>query len=153
MLCGKAQCWLSVSLDGELDSQREKSLRAHLESCPNCQAFAADIGCLAAVLDSATVMEPRVGFAGRVVARIEDVEPGIERPAGWLRILRPIPVGVGVAAFCAGMSLVLLANGQAESDEYRASDAVTLLADSCLGTTTAPALEDELVHLMPPSGD
>ncbi len=153
MRCGKAQFWLSVSLDGELDSRREESLRAHLESCPDCRAFASDIGCLAAVLDSATVMEPRVGFAGRVLARIEDVEPGIEQAGGWLRLLRPVPVSVGVAAFCAGISLVVLANGQTEADASRSSDAVTLLADSYLGTTTTPALEDELVNLLPPSGD
>lgn len=153
MRCGKAQCLLSVSLDGELDSRREESLRAHLESCPDCRTFAAGIGRLSVELDAATAMEPRVGFAGRVMARIEDIEPGIERAGVWLRLLRPVPVSVGVAAFCAGMSLVVLANGSAEADVYRASDAVTLLADSYLGTTTTPGLEDELANLLPPSGD
>jgi anti-sigma factor RsiW len=148
-----------MSLDSELDERCGPSLQAHLAACPACRAFAADLGRLGTALDAATVIEPRPGFAGRVTARIAHAEDGDATAGvpktGWLQLLRPLPMGVGVTAFCAGMSLVVLANGQAqaEADASQARDAITLLADQYLGIETKPALEDELVDLLPLSED
>ena len=67
--------------------------------------------------------------------------------------MRPAPVGIGAAAFCAGVALVILANGETLSDNGQRTDAVALLADTYLGTTTQAALEDELINLMPRAED
>ncbi|MHC4698173.1 MAG: zf-HC2 domain-containing protein [Planctomycetota bacterium] len=152
MRCGKARRWISVRLDGELDAARTEALEAHLGSCHRCRAFATDLGQLGETLNTVSAKEPRWGFAERVTARIADVKPNHhEMPLP--RILRPLPVGVGAAAFCAGMLLVILANGQAEALDSQRSDAVAVLADSYLGISAEPALEDELISLLPQTED
>ncbi len=151
MRCGRAQRWISARLDGELDARRRERVQAHLASCAPCRAFATYLNGLGEALDSASVGEPRWGFLNRVAARIAEVGPDAALP----RLMRPAPVGVSLAAFCAGVALVLLANGETRSENGRRPDAMALLADSYLGTTTPAALEpeDELIDLLARSED
>jgi len=155
MRCGIAKRWISASLDGELDEQRQQALTAHLASCQRCRAFAASFGALGETLNSSPVEDPRWGFAGRVMARIDDVEPSSEPRRSavptWLRALRPAPVGVGAAAFCAGVALVIVANGQAETETWQRGDVVAALAEDYLGIESQPNLGDELGAILPES--
>ena len=151
MRCGRAQRWISAQLDGELDAKRIRRVQAHLVSCEPCRAFETDLSGLGATLDAASVAEPRWGYLDRVAARIADVDPEAALP----RILRPAPVGVSVAAFCAGVALVMLANGDTRSENGRPPAVTALVTDSYLGTTTLAALEpeDELINLLARSED
>jgi hypothetical protein len=105
------------------------------------------------VLDSLSAPDPRWGFADRVLARLAHAETVVERPAGWLQWLRPAPIAAALGAFCAGVTLVMLANGQADAEQQPQRDPIVLLADAWLGVETQPALEDELANLLPPSED
>lgn len=157
MRCGIAKRRISVSLDGALDERKERGLKTHLASCLRCRAFAAKLSALREDLDSVSATDPRWGFTDRVMARIANVQPGAERGGSrvdhWLRFLRPAPIGVGAAAFCAGVALVILANGQTETSQWQRSDVVESLADAYLGIESQPGLEDELVNLLPKSED
>lgn len=54
MSCGEIFPLLSASLDGELTSQEETELQAHLEQCPSCRALLAE---LAAIHDACGDLE------------------------------------------------------------------------------------------------
>jgi len=155
MRCGTAKRWISATLDGELDDQRQQALTAHLASCRRCRAFAVRLSSLDETLDSSRVEDPRWGFADRVMARIDDVGPSTVPvtsllPA-WFRVLRPAPIGVGAAAFCAGAALVMVANGQAQTETWQRGDVVAALAEDYLGIESQPMLGDELGAILPES--
>ena len=149
MRCRRAQRWVSTALDGELSPERAEWLQDHLASCARCRAFSADLASVGNALASMSAADPRWGFADRVAARIADIEP----EAGWLRFVKLAPLGMGVAAFCAGVALVTLANGDADSAATPRIDAVAVLADSYLGTVTPTGPADELISLLPKSED
>ena len=157
MRCGMAKRWISASLDSELDERKQQALTAHLASCERCRAFGAGLSALDGLLDTSTVEDPRWGFADRVLARISDVVqtpvPKGSTVASWLRFMRPAPIGVGAAAFCAGAALVILANGQTEAGQTQRSDVVAELADDYFGIESRPVLGDELASLLPKSED
>ncbi len=157
MRCGIAKRWISASLDRELDESKEKALKVHLASCLRCRAFAAKLSVLEESLDSVSAADPRWGFSDRVMARIAEGEPSarprVSLALPWLRFLRPAPIGVGAAAFCAGAAMVILANGQVEADVWQRGDVVAALADNYLGIEAQPVLEEELANLLPESED
>lgn len=155
MRCGKVQRWISARLDGALDAKRQALVASHLDGCPECRAFAADLPALDSLLAAVEVAEPRWGFEARVMARIaNEAEPGsLTRVGHWCRSLRPAPVGVGAAAFAAGIALVVLANGEAPSNGEPHDDAVAVLASGVLGVTARPAPEDDWVNLFSRSED
>jgi len=153
MRCSKTQRWISARLDGELDAIREEALQAHLASCERCRAFASDLGQLGEALNLVSAAEPRWGFAERVTSRIASLDSTGQRETVRPPFLRPLPVGVGAAAFCAGAALVIFANGQAEAVNWQRSDPVAVLAEANLGISSLPAVEDELFDLLPHSED
>ncbi|MCP4593508.1 MAG: hypothetical protein GY842_22450 [bacterium] len=153
MRCRKAQLWISARCDGELDASRQGALESHLGSCLVCQAFADDLGRVDRALDLLPAEEPRGGYSGRVMARIEALEQPPDRLRWWSDYLRPAPLGLGTVAFCAGVVLVILANGFVPLDQEPRRDAVAYLADEYLGLQTPPTVEDELISLLPRSED
>jgi anti-sigma factor RsiW len=153
MRCSKAQRLISAALDDELDKTRGAALEEHLEACRGCRDFAAELGGLGDVLDSLSAPDPRWGFSDRVLARLAHAEVAGERPVGWHQWLRPVPIAAALGAFFAGMTLVMLANGQAYPEQQQQGDPIVLLADAWLGVETQPALADELANLLPPSED
>src|SRR5919197_1167501 len=64
--CDRARQWASLELDGELSSFELALLENHLESCPSCAAFRAEIGGLTRELRAA----PYEPFGGIVLGRI-----------------------------------------------------------------------------------
>jgi anti-sigma factor RsiW len=156
MRCGKAKRWISASLDGELDARRQRALTAHLSSCERCRAFAAGLDALGEALDASPVEDPRWGLSDRVLARVADVErsprPTVSTTPSWGRFLRPAPIGVGAAAFCAGAAIVVLANGQTKSTQTQ-RDVVAAMAGDYFGVESQPVLGDELASLLPQSED
>jgi predicted anti-sigma-YlaC factor YlaD len=64
--CDRARQWASLELDGELSSFERALLENHLEGCPSCAEFRAEIGGVTSALRAA----PQEPFAGLVVGRV-----------------------------------------------------------------------------------
>src|SRR5258708_18536891 len=56
--CARARESASAHLDGELVELQEAQLEAHLRSCPECQAYAAEIGEISRRLNAAPLAQP-----------------------------------------------------------------------------------------------
>ena len=56
--CARARESGSAHLDGELVELQEAQLEAHLRSCPECQAYAAEIGEISRRLNAAPLAQP-----------------------------------------------------------------------------------------------
>jgi predicted anti-sigma-YlaC factor YlaD len=57
--CERARRWLSLSLDGETSDLEAAALDRHLERCPTCAGFAAELGGFTELLRSVPLAEPR----------------------------------------------------------------------------------------------
>ncbi|MGZ4463109.1 MAG: zf-HC2 domain-containing protein [Gaiellaceae bacterium] len=56
--CQRARWYLSLALDGELDTLRERELRRHLRNCPNCALVGSDYETITSMLRSSAPMTP-----------------------------------------------------------------------------------------------
>jgi predicted anti-sigma-YlaC factor YlaD len=64
--CDRARQWASLELDGELSTFERALLESHLEACPSCAEFRAEIGGLTGALRAA----PHEQFGGVVLGRV-----------------------------------------------------------------------------------
>jgi predicted anti-sigma-YlaC factor YlaD len=64
--CDRARQWASLELDGELSTFERALLESHLEACPSCAEFRAEIGGVTGALRAA----PHEQFAGVVLGRV-----------------------------------------------------------------------------------
>jgi predicted anti-sigma-YlaC factor YlaD len=64
--CDRARQWASLELDGELSSFERALLESHLEACPSCAEFRAEINGLTSALRAA----PYEPFEGVVLGRV-----------------------------------------------------------------------------------
>lgn len=85
---------------GRLDPAGAQRLRAHLDGCPGCRAAVAGQEAVAAVLSARPAAAAPMGFAARVMARLD-------RPPTWLDVidwrrwtvrLAPVAAAFAVAA-------------------------------------------------------
>ena len=60
--CARASEWVSLRLDGQLSEFEELLLEAHLDRCPDCKAFAANVAGLTNVLRATSLEQPSVTF-------------------------------------------------------------------------------------------
>ena len=78
MRCKKVQKWTSDRIDGVLSSRRERTLRAHLESCASCRDYSARLNKLQA--EAANPEGPRLSpeywreFGGRLERKLSSVD-------------------------------------------------------------------------------
>jgi anti-sigma factor RsiW len=56
--CDRARLWASLAVDGEISELERASLAAHVAACPECAAYAAELGGLVTALRSAPAVEP-----------------------------------------------------------------------------------------------
>lgn len=91
---------ISAYLDGE--SKRPERIRQHLQRCAECARRHVALSKLSTHLRALEAPEVRLGFAGRVLATIEDSQP--LREFTWR-----IPVGVAAGAAAALMLVATLA--------------------------------------------
>ncbi len=153
MRCGRARQSISARVDGELDECRTAALDAHLAGCATCRAFASNVEGLAAKLDAFDAPEPRWGFTERVMARLPNRETPIEASSGWVGKLRPVPVGLGVAAFSFGVMLTVLANGSSLVDNATGDADLRVIAGDYFETVSADAVDEQLLALLTETGD
>jgi predicted anti-sigma-YlaC factor YlaD len=64
--CERARQWASLELDGELSTFEQALLEAHVDDCPSCREFCAEIGGLTGALRAA----PHEPFEGIVIGRL-----------------------------------------------------------------------------------
>ena len=148
MRCSKAQRWISAGLDRELGEKWEQTVRSHLTACATCRAFAADVAGFDERFDLLTAPEPRGGFTGRIMARLEDPQRGNAPSPGWLDFLRPAPLGIGAAAFCLGVIVVVLANDRQGFRGVEPDNTVTTLGDDYSDALSEVAVEERLLALL-----
>jgi predicted anti-sigma-YlaC factor YlaD len=60
--CARASEWVSLRLDGQLSEFEELLLEAHLDRCPDCKAFAANVAGLTNMLRATSLEQPSVTF-------------------------------------------------------------------------------------------
>lgn len=109
MRCTTAQKLISQRSDGELASHAHADLTTHLDRCPACRAFAAEVAGLHAALAAWPAAEPRPDFAERFACRLAETP---QRPSvvwSWGELLRPARVAAAGAALAAGVALAILA--------------------------------------------
>jgi predicted anti-sigma-YlaC factor YlaD len=90
--CDRARQWASLELDGELSSFERALLENHLDGCPSCAQFRAEIGTLTGALRAA----PHEPFAGVVLGRVR-------RRVG----LRLAPAAAAMAVAAVGLGSIL----------------------------------------------
>ncbi len=126
MRCSKAQRIISAGLDGEVSGRRSKAASEHAQTCSACAAFALDLSRLDGSVRAFDAPPPSAGFTARVMAGLPRRQSGLDMLGSWVDLLRPAPLGVGVAAFCVGAALVML-TGQdsAAADTLRSANGWT----------------------------
>jgi ferric-dicitrate binding protein FerR (iron transport regulator) len=60
--CARASEWVSLQLDGQLSEFEELLLEAHIERCPDCKAYAANVTGLTTALRATPLEQPTVSF-------------------------------------------------------------------------------------------
>jgi len=90
--CERARQWASLELDGELSTFEHAVLEAHVDDCPSCREFRAEISSLTGVLRAA----PQEPFEGVVIARIR-----------WRSRLRLAPAAAAMAVAAVGLGSIL----------------------------------------------
>jgi anti-sigma factor RsiW len=60
--CARASEWVSLRLDGQLSEFEELLLEAHIERCPDCKAYAANVTGLTAALRATPLEQTSVTF-------------------------------------------------------------------------------------------
>lgn len=80
MRCDDAERAVIARAAGRLDPAAARRLAAHLAGCPACRGAAADQNDVAAVLSARPAAAPPLGFATRVMARLD-------APPTWLDVI------------------------------------------------------------------
>lgn len=80
MDCAQIKQMISQYVDQDLDPQEQRTFEHHLRACPGCQEALEGQMAVHHLLGSAEKFEAPLGFATRVMARIEEKE---RRPSFW----------------------------------------------------------------------
>jgi predicted anti-sigma-YlaC factor YlaD len=90
VLCERARGWASLALDGELSEFERALLTAHLDRCPACAGFAAELA----------------GFTAELrAAALEPVPRLIELPVRRRHIGRTIQIGAAAAVVAVAVGI------------------------------------------------
>ncbi|MEW6741375.1 MAG: zf-HC2 domain-containing protein [Planctomycetota bacterium] len=131
MNCGRAQRWLSASVDGELRDARKRLLEAHLASCSACRRVLAELQVSEHTLDAWVLPSPRAGFTGRFLSRLEGAPARHARRVDWLMARRFAEVAAAAAALILGVLMAISMRGAANPPSEPVPDpAARLYAES-----------------------
>jgi hypothetical protein len=128
MSCDKFREYMSLHVDGRLDSASERALREHLAVCPRCREALTALESADKAAKAAGRREPREGywdsFSGRVMRRIESEEDrrAESRWTKWLPVVLP-PQGRRLR-FAAGVASIAVAVVAGVLFVYRQGDRV-----------------------------
>ncbi len=79
---------LSAYIDGE--AKNADQVRAHLQQCAECAQRHLALAKISTDIQALPASEPRAGFAGRVVATIEDGDDAYRRRPWWQTVGAPV---------------------------------------------------------------
>jgi anti-sigma factor RsiW len=101
---------VQAEFDGELDAAEAAALALHRETCPVCQAAAAELAQTRELLRAPGVYRPASDdLRARVLASLGAVRPAPRQPArGWLAGWRHGWAGFGLGAVCAAALALLI---------------------------------------------
>jgi predicted anti-sigma-YlaC factor YlaD len=105
--CERAAQWISLELDGELSELDRARLTRHLDRCPSCRAWSAEVGGFTSLLRTAPLVElssPVAVFLPRVRARRRAAVATLVTVAAAAAVLVALPQtgrnpGTGALAF------------------------------------------------------
>ena len=103
--CEEFELLASLAVDGEASGAEQAELAAHLETCPACRAYFADIQKIHGAFVRAEIVVPE-GLAARVMDRVRETEQ--ERPKEPERKVIPFPHWKRWAALAACCALAAL---------------------------------------------
>ena len=99
--------WLSVELDGELDSRHDKQLRAHLSTCSSCREEQKSLRVLERTLAESRI-EVGDELKGDVMAALPTVGWESSHPKSWIAALAMVVVLGAAAAVVMGSTAARL---------------------------------------------
>lgn len=85
---------LSAYIDGEVNNADQ--VRAHLQQCAECAQRHLALAKISTDIQALPAPEPRAGFAGRVVATIEDGDDAYRRRPWWQTVGAPVAMAATV---------------------------------------------------------
>ena len=105
--CDQYSEWMSLALDGLLDSTQMRQLHQHLEECPTCQLQWEAMNELSRLFYAAPMLAPAPGFAARFQARLAYREERRHQAIIWALLtvgvitltLLALPSLIGVLCF------------------------------------------------------
>jgi predicted anti-sigma-YlaC factor YlaD len=118
--CDRARQWASLELDGELSSFERALLENHLEGCPSCAEFRAEIGGLTSTLRAA----PHEPFAGVVLGRV--------RRRARMRLA---PAAAAMAVAAVGLGSIVASSSFQGSSISRFAEHVSVSPDDASAAT------------------
>lgn len=109
MECAQVKQMISRYVDQNLDPQEKRTLEHHLRACPGCQEAIEGQMAVHQLLGSAEKFEAPLGFATRVMARLEERE---RRPSFWsFFTLQPAFLRVAEVAFALVIVFIGMVSG------------------------------------------
>lgn len=96
MNCEEIQKQLSEYIDSVLEGDRAETMGRHLAVCPRCNEEYADLAECRRLIAELTELDPPIGFAARIMARVNEEN---RQPPLWERLLYPLRVKVPLQAF------------------------------------------------------
>ena len=134
--CDRARAWISESLDEELPELRRAALRAHLDECAGCSAFAADLGAVTSRLRAAPLVQP----SRRVLM------PETAPTTRGVALRRPRRIAVAAATAVAASAVLGAVLGQTTRQQSRPFLAAS--GSTGVAATQAPYLEQHLLAML-----
>lgn len=156
MNCSQVQHWISADSDGVADAARRPAVDAHVAGCDACRAFAEGLAGLNQTLAAFAAPEPSTGFAQRTQNRLDRSKIRWAWPQFRPDLLRPLPVGVAVAAFAFGVALTWMANGTSSSPSTSTisaasqtiDDPLSAMADGSAAPTDTATFDNAMLALL-----
>jgi anti-sigma factor RsiW len=102
---------ISKSLDAELTATERRRLDRALQRDADARRLWHELEMIGDAFEPMQSIEPRPGFAGRTLARLDDIAQG---PTWWTALvisLRPVPLTAAAAALVFGVVLAVSMNG------------------------------------------
>ncbi len=157
MRCEEVQAILEEASAGE----PSESLHAHLSTCSKCGAWARDWGLMRAgfrALASERVPEATLGFAARVVRRLEEAADSGGAAAEFLeRVGRQVVCATLLLALTALLALLVPSTGplrgQAAADLYLSQPDVLAAENDPVGADPVPELRGPSPSKSTPGGE
>lgn len=138
---------ISKKLDGDLTGREQRQLDRALERDADAYRIASEFEAIGDAFDALDALEPRSGFTGRTLARLDNVAQGSSWWTSFITALRPVPLTAAAAALLFGIALAVSMNGHATSSAT-SSNQPNLLYSELFDLTPFDGAEDPFTQMI-----